>query len=92
MKQGLANAVGMAMAEAHLREVFGADLIDHHTYVLAGDGDSLQQVRRDLEHAQDAGARPAPTPFGTGRYLAGPPGCDALRAPVEEELVTSRRE
>ena len=36
--QGLANAVGMATAERHLRTVYGADVCDHHTYVIAGDG------------------------------------------------------
>src|SRR6476646_738280 len=37
--QGLANAVGMAMAEAHLAAEFGRELVDHRTYVLASDGD-----------------------------------------------------
>ena len=36
--QGLANAVGMAIAEANLRARFGPDLVDHHTFVVAGDG------------------------------------------------------
>ncbi len=36
--QGIANAVGMAMAERALGAEFGADLVDHHTYVLLGDG------------------------------------------------------
>jgi transketolase len=36
--QGLANAVGMAIAEAHLRARFGAEVMDHRTFVLAGDG------------------------------------------------------
>ena len=36
--QGLATAVGMAIAERHLACRFGADLVDHDTYVLAGDG------------------------------------------------------
>jgi transketolase len=36
--QGLATAVGMAIAERHLRERFGSDLVDHKTYVIAGDG------------------------------------------------------
>jgi len=36
--QGLANAVGIALAEANLRERFGPELTDHHTFVIAGDG------------------------------------------------------
>ncbi len=36
--QGFANAVGMAMAEKLFRSAFGPELVDHHTYVLAGDG------------------------------------------------------
>ncbi len=43
--QGLANAVGLAMAEKRLAGVFNTpeiSLIDHHTYVLAGDGDLME--------------------------------------------------
>ena len=36
--QGLAMAVGMAMAERHLNAVYGDDLVDHRTWVIAGDG------------------------------------------------------
>ncbi|MCX5849679.1 MAG: transketolase [Deltaproteobacteria bacterium] len=45
--QGLANAVGMAIAEAHLAARFnrdGANLVDHFTYVMAGDGDMMEGV------------------------------------------------
>jgi len=45
--QGLANAVGMAIAEAHLAARFnreGQNLIDHYTYVMAGDGDMMEGV------------------------------------------------
>ncbi|WP_349358232.1 transketolase [Stappia sp.] len=45
--QGLANAVGMAMAERHLRETFGAELTDHHTYVLAGDGCLMEGISQE---------------------------------------------
>jgi transketolase len=37
--QGLGNAVGMAIAERSLRARFGADVVDHRTYCIAGDGD-----------------------------------------------------
>ena len=36
--QGIATAVGMALAERLLNARFGGDLVDHHTYVIAGDG------------------------------------------------------
>ena len=36
--QGLANSVGMAMAERALRARFGAEVCDHHTFVVVGDG------------------------------------------------------
>ena len=36
--QGLASAVGMAMAERRLAAEFGSDVVDHHTYVFVGDG------------------------------------------------------
>jgi transketolase len=45
--QGLANAVGMAIAEAHLAACFnreGEKLIDHFTYVMTGDGDMMEGV------------------------------------------------
>jgi transketolase len=45
--QGLAMAVGMAMAEAHLAAVYNRDaykIIDHYTYVLCGDGDLMEGI------------------------------------------------
>jgi len=45
--QGLANAVGMAMAERHLAAVFGRDIVDHHTYVLASDGDLMEGISQE---------------------------------------------
>ncbi|MGF7086263.1 transketolase [Kroppenstedtia sanguinis] len=45
--QGISNAVGMAMAEAHLATVFNRDgypVIDHYTYTLCGDGDLMEGV------------------------------------------------
>ena len=36
--QGFAMAVGMAIAERHLNATFGDDLVDHRTWVIAGDG------------------------------------------------------
>lgn len=42
--QGIANAVGMAISEAHLRARFGADLVNHRTYVTCGDGDLMEGV------------------------------------------------
>src|SRR5947209_977675 len=45
--QGLANAVGMAIAERHLASVFGVDLVDHSTFVLASDGDLMEGVSQE---------------------------------------------
>jgi transketolase len=45
--QGLANAVGMAVAERHLAAVFGKDIVDHHAYVLASDGDLMEGISQE---------------------------------------------
>jgi len=44
--QGLANAVGMAFAERMLAAEFG-DLVDHHTFVLASDGDLMEGISQE---------------------------------------------
>ena len=45
--QGLAMAVGMAMAERHLNAVFGGDLVDHRTWVIAGDGCLMEGINHE---------------------------------------------
>ncbi|MEM7042856.1 MAG: transketolase, partial [Pseudomonadota bacterium] len=45
--QGLATAVGMALAERHLAARFGRDLVDHWTYVIASDGDLMEGVSHE---------------------------------------------
>ncbi|MEA3062588.1 MAG: transketolase [Sphingomonadales bacterium] len=45
--QGFAMAVGMAMAERHLDACFGSELVDHRTWVIAGDGDLMEGVNHE---------------------------------------------
>jgi transketolase len=45
--QGVAMAVGMAIAERHLNAVYGNDLVDHRTFVIAGDGDLMEGVNHE---------------------------------------------
>ena len=48
--QGLGNAVGMAIAEAHLRAVYNrtdASVCDHFTYVICGDGDLMEGISQE---------------------------------------------
>ncbi|MDE3063131.1 MAG: transketolase [Acidobacteriota bacterium] len=48
--QGVAMAVGMAMAEKHLAATYnrpGHEIVDHHTYVLLGDGDLMEGVSHE---------------------------------------------
>nr|WP_295370638.1 transketolase [uncultured Sphingosinicella sp.] len=45
--QGFAMAVGMTIAERHLNAVFGDDLVDHRTWVIAGDGDLMEGVNHE---------------------------------------------
>ncbi len=62
--QGLANAVGMAIAERHMAARFnkdGHDIIDHYTYAMCGDGDLMEGVA--LEAVSMAGH------LGLGRLI-----------------------
>ncbi|MDP2258749.1 MAG: transketolase [Caulobacter sp.] len=45
--QGLANSVGFAMAERHLAARFGENLVDHRTWVIAGDGCLMEGVSQE---------------------------------------------
>ncbi|MEO8758219.1 MAG: transketolase [Devosia sp.] len=45
--QGIANAVGMAIAEAKLASEFGKDVVDHHTWCLCGDGCLMEGISQE---------------------------------------------
>ena len=45
--QGLAMAVGMAIAERHLNAEFGGELVDHRTWVIAGDGCLMEGINHE---------------------------------------------
>ena len=60
--QGLANAVGFALAERYLRATFGADVVDHHTWAICSDGD----MQEGLSHEASSLAGH----LGLGRLIA----------------------
>ena len=45
--QGISTAVGMALAERMMQARFGSDLVDHYTYVIAGDGCLMEGISQE---------------------------------------------
>ena len=68
--QGLANAVGMAMAERLLNARFGDALVDHRTYVIASDGDLMEGISHEACGARrPSEAQPADRAVRRQRHL-----------------------
>ncbi len=84
--QGIAMAVGMAMAEKHLAAVYnrpGFEVVDHHTYALLGDGDLMEGVSH--EAASLAGT------LGLGKLIfLYDDNLISLDGPTEPELYRGR--
>jgi len=62
--QGIANGVGMAIAERILRSDYGSDLVDHRTWVIAGDGcfeEGVSHETASLAGSLDSTASPSST-------------------------------
>lgn len=45
--QGFANGVGMALAEKHLRAIYGPAVVDHFTYAIVSDGDLMEGISHE---------------------------------------------
>lgn len=45
--QGIANGVGFALAERHMNARYGDDIVDHYTYVIAGDGCLMEGISQE---------------------------------------------
>jgi transketolase len=45
--QGIGNAVGLALAERHLRERFGAEVVDHRVFTICSDGDLMEGLSHE---------------------------------------------
>ena len=67
--QGVAMAVGTAIAERHLNAIYGDELVDHRTFVIAGDGCLMEGVNHEAVGPRRAfEARPADRPVGRQRH------------------------
>ena len=100
--QGISNAVGFAIAEAHVAAMYNRDqrIVDHHTYVLAGDGDLMEgDLRRGVVAGRPPRARQADRALRRQQDLAGRADrrhvyrrrCQALRGVRLAHAVRSTR-
>lgn len=82
-------ASGGVQSPAELEAIARAVDLEDRLAGLNEDGDSLLRVRRDVELADQAGVRRAPTLFVNGRYVSGLDGYEALRELLQEELAAT---
>src|SRR5690606_23356392 len=73
LAQAFGTAVGMALAEAHLRTRLGPELVDHYTYAFVSDGDPTEAISSDSASAVACTCPPITSTRATARRRSLPP-------------------
>ena len=89
--QGIATAVGMALAEKMLAAEFGKKIVGHHTYVLASDGDLMEGVSQEaIAHGRALEAQQADRAVRRQRHFDRRPDLDRRFGRSGEALQVGR--